>query len=139
MYLPHSLLFNQNRKTMTKKYVSKTSNLTIGGIIFKTYSNRCGSYYMTSDVAKQKELEKSPFFGKLFKVEEYKTVAVEVEKKVEAKPTNVYKTSSFQEARQIIMDERKKRDLPYKTYSNIRSLVKAAEELGLEFPNLKVK
>lgn len=130
---------------MTKTYKSGLGNLTVCGITFRTYSNNRGSYYTTSNREEQEMLERSPHFGSIYrlqrqpKVVEEKSAVAEQVVAEEEKPQNVFMTASLQEAKQIIANVRAERGLSQKNITNTGSVLKAAQELGLRFPNIKVK
>lgn len=128
-----------------KIYKSGLKGLVVCGHKFTTLTfPKNGSYYVTSSEKEQEELEKSPLFGRVFKCKILENTNVKsAEKpaeKQEAKPvahSNIYNTESLQEARHIINEERRNRGLEQKVITNAASVLKAAKEIGLEFPNIK--
>ena len=110
--------------------------------MFHTMSNRSGSYYTTDNEEEQRALESSEFFGDLYRLKrESKAEPVKVAAEVaaaakEKKAENVYETSVLQEAKEIIARIRSERGLKPRGMTNKQSVLNAAAELGLEFPNL---
>ena len=128
---------------MTKKYTSRLNNLVVEGITFQGEARLGGSYHITTKESEQKRLEASPYYGRLYRMEVLDTAvpkaAEKSQPKVEVERSNVFTTSSLQEARQIIAEEREKRGMEAKGLTNKQSVLNAAKELGLRFPNIKTK
>jgi len=126
---------------MVKKYYSRLRNFCVEGVSFTTLgAPEIGSCLVTSSREVQEKLEGSALFRRVFKcvplynAEETKIMEKEAEEN-SGRPT--FMTDKLQEARDIIMKLRAERGMAYKTFPNTKSVLNAADELGVEFPNLK--
>lgn len=140
--------------TTLKKYYSPLRNFCTEGISFTTLGKpENGSYLITSSREVQEKLEKSPLFRRTFKLVALEPAAGQrgtgATYRPEAEPRGTcaggtgadgevtrYDVATLQEARDIIMRLRAEKGMEAKNLSNTQCVLKAARELGVEFPKL---